>query len=267
MHPWLVVAGPIEIPTYLTSLMVGFALATFPLRREALRRDIPPRLAMDLALWSIPVVLVGARLAHAVLEAPRLYWSHPWELLQFAYGGFVFYGGLLAGGILLVRFSQRHGLSPWRMGDVFAPATTFGLAFGRLGCLGGGCCYGKPADWPLGVAVPWGIRYHHRGHVPEPLLATSLHPAPLYEAIFALSLFVGLSLWAQRRQRVDGEVLLGFIGIYGLGRAALEVVRADVERGMYLGGWLSTSQAIGLASAAVSLGWLVARRRAAGEGA
>jgi phosphatidylglycerol:prolipoprotein diacylglycerol transferase len=115
--------------------------------------------------------------------------------------------------------------------------------FGRLGCLGGGCCYGKP------TSLPWAVRYHHRGHVPDELLATSLHPSPLYEATFALALFVGLSQ-LRARGAPPGQVLLTFIGAYGLGRAALEILRADAVRGLYLGGLLSTSQIIGLGCAA-----------------
>lgn len=262
MHPWLVYGDRLQLPTYFTCLMIGFALSSFVLRREATVRGLPPRKVMDLALWALPTVLIGARLAHVVLEAPRFYWENPVEVLRIAYGGFVFYGGLLAGGILLFRYARAHALSPWLLGDVFAPATAFGLAFGRLGCLGGGCCYGRPADWPLGVAVPWGIRYYRRGHVPDPLLATSLHPAPLYEIVGVLALFVALSR-LRPRARAEGEVLLAFLAGYGLLRAGVEVFRADAERGLWLGGWLSTSQIIGLGSAAIALALWRARRAGA----
>ncbi len=239
--------------------MVGFSLATAVLRREALRSGVSVRAVMDLAAWTVPTVLVGARLGHVVLVAPRFYWRDPLATFDFAFGGFVFYAGLLAGGLLLVSRSRALGLDPWRVTDVFAPATAFGLVFGRLGCLGGGCCYGRPITWPLGIELPWGLRYFHRGQVPDALLATSLHPTPLYEALLALALFVGLSRMRERTRR-PGEVTLAFIALYGLGRAVVEVFRADSERGLYLGGLVSTSQGVGVASAVVALAWLVARR-------
>jgi phosphatidylglycerol:prolipoprotein diacylglycerol transferase len=239
VHPWLLHSEHLRIPTYFACLMVGFALSTLVLRREALRSGVPVRQVMDLALWTTPFALVGARLAHVVLVAPAYYWQRPAELLDLTEGGMVFFGGLAAGAMVLLRFCRVYGLSAWTMGDIFAPATAFGLVFGRLGCLGGGCCYGKP------TRLPWGIRYHHRGHLPDEMLATSLHPSPLYEALFALALFVGLSRM-RARGHAPGQVLLTFIGAYGLGRAVLEILRADVERGLYLGGTLSTSQIIGL---------------------
>lgn len=263
MHPWLVYTDWLRLPTYFTCLMVGFALATFVLRREALREGLAVRLVMDLALWALPTVLIGARLGHIVLVAPGLYWQHPLEALQIANGGFVFYGGLIAGGVLVLRFSQHHRISAWVLGDVFAPATAFGLAFGRLGCLGGGCCFGRPAEWPTGIAVPWAIRYYRRSQgVPDAWLGTALHPAPLYASLFALALFVVLCR-IRARQRVPGETMLAFFGLYGLGRIGLEATRGDLQRGLYLGGWVSTSQIIAGVTSVIALTWWARRRRSA----
>ena len=116
-----------------------------------------------------------------------------------------------------------------------------------------------PASWPLGAPVPWGVRYYQRGHVPDELLGVSLHPAPLYEALLALSLFVLLSRM-RARPHAPGDILLTFIGGYGLGRSVLEIVRADAERGLYLGETLSTSQIIGLSSALLALAVRILRR-------
>jgi phosphatidylglycerol:prolipoprotein diacylglycerol transferase len=250
MHPWLVNAGPVQIPTWFTCLMLGLALATFVLRRESLRRGMDPRIAMDCALWVLPAALIGARLAHVVIEAPGFYLHHPVAILS-PNGGWVFYGGL--GGALIAGWSYaRHsGRSLPELADLFAPATAFGLVFGRIGCLGGGCCYGRSATWPLGVEVPWSIRYFLRGQVPEAMLAVPVHPAPLYEALGCIALFVGLSSLAAR-QRFAGEVLLAFVAGYGVLRTAVEVFRADDVRGMWLGGWLSTSQIVGLVTAALA---------------
>ncbi len=101
--------------------------------------------------------------------------------------------------------------------------------------------------------------------MPDDLLAMSLHPAPLYASLFALTLFVGLS-WLRGRQKVPGEVLLAFIGVYGLGRVVLETFRADAERGLYLGGLVSTSQIIAAVTSAIALAWWARRRSSAPGG-
>jgi phosphatidylglycerol:prolipoprotein diacylglycerol transferase len=259
MFPWVWHGAWVRLPTYLVCLAAGLTAATFVIRREAVRHRVPVDAAMDLVAWLVPTVLVGARLAHVVWVAPRFYAMDPWAAVAYAYGGFVFYGGLGAGALLLWRFARWRGLDPWVLADVFAPATALGLVFGRLGCLGAGCCWGKPATFPLGVPVPWGVRYTARGYLPEALLATSLHPTPLYEAAVALALFVGLSSLAARRPP-PGTVALAFVVAYGVARCGIEPFRGDEERGLYLGGWVSTSQVVGLGSAVLAAGLLRARR-------
>ena len=59
---------------------------------------------------------------------------------------------------------------------------------------------------------------------------------------------------------MPGEVLLAFIGVYGLGRIVLELFRADAERGLYVGGLVSTSQVIAIGSAIIALAWWARRR-------
>ena len=94
------------------------------------------------------------------------------------------------------------------------------------------------------------MRYYRRGLLPEDLLAVPVHPAPLYEALGCLLLFVWLSR-LRRRQAFAGQVALAFVGGYAALRIAVEWFRADAERGVYLGGWLSTSQLLSLAALAL----------------
>ncbi len=250
MNPWLLYTEPLRLPTYFTLLMIGFSVGTFALRREALRDGDAPRETFDAALWAVFGALFGARAAEVLLVAPAFYWANPWRALS-PQAGWVFYGGLAGGALTVAAFARSRGVSAWRLIDRFAVATPLGLVFGRLGCLGAGCCHGRVADWPLGEAIPWAVRYTRRGRVPEELLAVPLHPAPLYAIALALSVFVALS-WLRGRQRFEGEVTLALLTFYGLGRSAVEVFRGDVSRGLYAGGLLSTSQAIGLSTAALA---------------
>jgi phosphatidylglycerol:prolipoprotein diacylglycerol transferase len=231
--------------------MVGFALATFVLRRETRRDGHPPSETMTAALWMLPASLIGARALHVIVEQPAYYLDHPLDVLS-PVGGWVFYGGAIGGVLAVASWARAAGRDPWMVLDRFAVATAFGLIFGRIGCLGGGCCYGRPTD------LPWAVTYTRRGQIPEELMAVPLHPSPLYELALSLALFVGLSALRARRRRA-GEAFLAFLVVYGLGRSAHEVLRADVERGLFLGGWLSTTQIVGLVSAAVA-GALWARR-------
>lgn len=259
MHPWLIYTESLRLPTYFTCLMVGFALSLAWVRREAQRSALSPRLVLDAAFWLIPGALIGARLAHVVLVDPDTYLRAPWQVLV-PTGGWVFYGGFFGAAVAGWRYAARRGIALAQLADCYAVAIPFGLMWGRLGCLGGGCCYGRPADFPLGVEVPWSVVYTARGHLPDALLAVPLHPAPIYAILHAAWLACAL-VWVRRRQRFHGEALLAFVALYGVGRSALELFRADASRGVYFGGWLSTSQIIGLGTAALALGLWAQRRR------
>lgn len=252
MQPWLLWTGALQLPTYFTSLMVGFALATWVIRDQAAWRGVPPEAVLDLALRLVPVVLIGARALHVLVVDPAGYADDPWAALSPS-AGWVFYGGLGAGALALARFARARGLDAWTLADCFAPAVAFGLIFGRLGCLGAGCCHGRDAAWPLGVDVPWAITYFRHGRVAPALVGVPVHPTPVYEAALAFALFLRL----RRADRTPGATTLRFVAAYGVGRAFIEVFRGDLTRGGI--GPLSTSQVLGLASAALALAAL--RRR------
>jgi phosphatidylglycerol:prolipoprotein diacylglycerol transferase len=259
VDPWIWYGEWFRLPAYFTGLVVGLSLGVLFIRREALRLGLEPRIPVDAAIFVLPAALLGARLAHVLIEQPRFYVEHP-ELILSPDGGLVFYGGFAGAALAGLSYARRVGVSGWLLADIYAPATALGLVWGRMGCLGGGCCFGRPADWPFGFVVPWAIHYRMRGEVPDDLLGVPLHPAPLYEAVGCLALFVGLSALA-RDKRFDGQVILAFGLGYGLWRSFVECFRADDVRGMFFGGWLSTSQIIGLSSAAFCALMLARRRR------
>jgi prolipoprotein diacylglyceryltransferase len=67
----------------------------------------------------------------------------------------------------------------------------------------------------------------------------------------------------RRRQLVaggaPGRAFLTYVALYAVGRSAIEAFRGDVARGVYLDGWVSTSQLIALVlftGAAGGLVWL-----------
>lgn len=251
MHPWLIHAEAVRVPTYFASLMVGMAMATFVLRREAIRSQLSTRVIYDLAILVLPAAMLGSRALYVAQQHGIASLVDPARIFS-PDGGYVFYGGVALASVLVLLRTRRLGLDAWRVSDVFAPAMPFGIAFGRLGCLGAGCCHGRPADWPLGVEVPWSIRYYTRGAVPEALLGVPLHPSPLYESLLGLLLFYVVSR-VRARQAFDGQAIIGMFTLYGIGRTLIEFTRGDLVRGVYMGGMISTSQLVGMGSAVVGL--------------
>jgi prolipoprotein diacylglyceryltransferase len=76
-------------------------------------------------------------------------------------------------------------------------------------------------------------------------LGVRLHPTQLYESVTTLALFAVLLWWFPRKKH-DGDVFLGYLGLYAAGRFLIEYLRGDEDRGFVIHHLLSTSQFIAL---------------------
>lgn len=133
----------------------GLGLAYVRMRQAGLNPD----LLFSLALWMFVLGIVGGRVFY-VME----YWETNYaslspgkalvEALKYANGGLVVYGALVGATVAFLLFVRRHHLPTLAMADLVAPSLVVGLAFGRIGCLLNGCCFGGVADVPWAVSFP-----------------------------------------------------------------------------------------------------------------
>lgn len=133
----------------------GVGLAVYRARQAGLHHD----LILSLAFWMFICGIIGARLFY-VIE----YWEYRFsgrgffgtikEILRYTEGGLVIYGALIGATVAFFWFARKHNLPVLAMADMIAPSLVIGLAFGRLGCLLNGCCYGGPSELPWAVTFP-----------------------------------------------------------------------------------------------------------------
>jgi prolipoprotein diacylglyceryltransferase len=147
---------PDGIPIYGFGMMLFFAfiLCTWLASRRARRVGISPQNVQDLVIWLFVGGLLGARIAHLILEQHWRPWQQGWwwffvQLPQIWNGGIIFYGsvvGGLFGYACAWWFILRHYRVPTlTLADILAPSVAVGLCLGRLGCFLNGCCYGQVA--------------------------------------------------------------------------------------------------------------------------
>lgn len=252
MHPELVrlhLPG-VDRPIYsygalvVVGIAVGIAVGVARARRFGVERFDE----LAVGLLGVCGGLVGGALLYVAVHA-RLFLADPGEL---AHPGLVFYGGLVGGAAAALAYCRAYGISLPRAADAGAPGLALGHAIGRVGCLLGGCCYGRavPHGFPLAIELAGAWR----------------HPVQLYEAA-ALGLLAIVTWRAPAAvTRRPGAIFLVYLGGYALTRLVVEHWRGDdYERGFVLPGLLSTSQAIAalvLAACAVVL-YRVTRKGAA----
>ncbi len=179
--------------------------------------------------------------------------------LKFWAGGLTVYGSLLACVAFVVVYAKRHGMRLVKVLDFGGYGVPLGIAIGRLGCFGAGCCYGAVCENPMGVRFPVGSPAYneHFDHL-HSMLSTQwaqgiqaslpVWPTQLIESAYAFAIFAFVYLWLRPRKTFDGQLILVMGMMYASARFMVEFIRAD-PRGEALG--LSTSQLIAIATIAM----------------
>ena len=117
---------------------------------------------MFIGLISLGAGVFGARLSHVLENLPRYtdpergFFGNLAAAANISNGGLTFYGGFLVAAAVLIAWAVRRRM-PLRLAmDVVAPTLMIGLAFGRVGCLLNGCCWGQTCD---PSRVPWAVTF------------------------------------------------------------------------------------------------------------
>jgi phosphatidylglycerol---prolipoprotein diacylglyceryl transferase len=189
--------------------------------------------ANKLFLYIFFAAIIGGKL-FLFLEDPGAYVDHPERL--FTGRGFVFYGSFLLAIPTMWWFFKANKLHPYRMLDVMAVTTCLVHMFGRIGCFLAGCCYGLPTDSALGVT------FTDEACFAEPL-NTPLFPTQLFEAFYIFLVMIVLLTFKNKRT-FYGQLFLGYLIMYAIGRSILEIYRGDSARGFVIDEYLSHSQFI-----------------------
>ena len=192
----------------------------------------------DVALWAIPLGIVGARLYHVVTSPEAYFGAGGDPLLAFAIwnGGLGSWGGVAGGALGVWLCLRRSGQRIGPLADALVPPLLLAQAIGRWGNWFNQELFGAP------TTLPWGLRIdaaHMPAGYPE---GTLFHPTFLYESLWNLAAML-LILWCERHLRLKAGQLFGmYLMTYTAGRAWIEMLRIDTAHaflGIRLNVWTS----------------------------
>jgi phosphatidylglycerol:prolipoprotein diacylglycerol transferase len=183
------------------------------------------------------------------------------EFFGLLFGAMIFYGGLIGGVLAAFLFCRGFKLPFLKMADIIAPAIPIGHAFGRLGCLFGGCCYGMEVDasHPFAIVYPQRTDQFADAAAPAgvPLLAVPLIEA-VGNVIIGVVILAFLILRNKSKTELPAGLAVALYGLlYGIQRFTLEFFRGDLVRGVYGSAGISTSQIISICVVAGALAILI----------
>jgi phosphatidylglycerol:prolipoprotein diacylglycerol transferase len=201
-------------PIYALSITLGFVLIfLFPLTKDfgSAREKTQ---YYYLQLITLLGAIVGAKFA--VIMGDAL-----WPIRPFSDWPALLYSGRSIVGALLFGFLAAEVAKPLigytrPPNDRFAIVLPFSIAIGRIGCWFAGCCLGLPIE---------------SRHVESFGASLLLHPIPLYEMAFHLSIGTTM-VFLYRQRRFKGQLFAMFMVAYGTFRFASEALRAT-EKAFY----------------------------------
>jgi prolipoprotein diacylglyceryltransferase len=191
------------------------------------------------AQFGLAVVALGGARLHFFLNNPHFYDASPWKNF-YPFGGMHMGGaliGLLIGTPLVARY---YRLDIPKLCDGTIVVTGVCLAFVRIGCLLGGCCFGSYCE------QVWSIRYP-RGSVPfvmqqqagkiaaDATASLPVHPAPIYFALAAL-FSAAVASYVGRRKRYDGQAFWVGLALLAATAALVEPFRALANHRVFWAG-------------------------------
>ncbi|MDO4243875.1 MAG: prolipoprotein diacylglyceryl transferase [Actinomyces sp.] len=234
--------GPVPLRAYALCMLAGIAVAVWWTDRRYRRAGGPQDTVLDLALVSVPVGIVGARLYH-VLSSPERYFGPEgdlWLIPRIWEGGLGVWGGIAAGAAACAWLLRRRGLRVAPFADAAAPTVLVAQAIGRLGNYFNQELFGGPTTLPWGLEID--AAHLPLGYAP----GTLFHPTFLYEALwnlFGALVLLGLGRRLTRDGGVSGGRLMwAYLMVYTSGRVWIEYLRVDdaqVVAGLRLNVWTS----------------------------
>jgi len=250
--------GPLVVRWYGILMALAIIVALWIGHRQARKEGLPADDIISAGQWAILAGLVGARLYEVIFNWDY-YGRFPSKIIAVWEGGLAMHGGLIVGPIVGAWLASRWKLPVLRAFDIAAPAAAIGQAIGRWGNFFNEEAFGAP------TALPWKLYISPPHRPPGYGRFEFFHPTFLYESLWNLLVFVVLvALLRGRFARQPGALFFSYIGLYSIGRFAIESVRLD---SFWLGPFrvAQLASVIGIAVAIAGLAWT--RRRALAEGA
>ena len=213
--------GSIHVPSYGAMIILGFVVCNLIAQRSLKsERDRYSDFLIIEICGGIGAVL-GAKLLVLLESAangsdPILSWNEFKEL------GYSYYGGLAGFFITAYAVCKACKID----GDNLAREYVFLLplmhAFWKIGCLLGGCCFGRPYEGPFAIVYPAGVNAVSQMRV---------FPSPVAETCISLLIALVLLLAGKFRESHSPAGL--YPVMYGTARFFLEFMRYHEDNGYF----------------------------------
>ena len=221
--------GPLKLNAYGMMIALGILAAMWLWGRRVEARHVATSDDVSaIAMWAVPVGIVGARLYHVITDWSR-FENDPTDVFKVWQGGLGIWGGIAFGFVAGLWVAKRRGLPVGPLMTCVAPALPLAQSIGRWGNWFNQELFGRP------TTLPWALRVSDVNAIAAGYPAgTTFHPTFLYESVASALLCVAL-LVLDRRLRCVGRLFFYYTAGYTAYRF-LSKVCASIRRTTSAGG-------------------------------
>lgn len=216
-------------------IMLGVIAASLLTAAEAKRRGQNPEILWDMLFWVVVAGIVGARIWHILTPPPSMiaqgittqyYLTHPLAMIDIRNGGLGIPGAVFAGALAMWIYTRRKKTSFTLWLDLAAPGLALAQSIGRWGNFFNQELYGAPTN------LPWKLYIDPAHRLPGFENISYYHPLFLYESLWNIANMTVLLVLSRRYpdRLKQGDIFLGYLVIYPLGRFLLDFLRLDASR-------------------------------------
>ena len=230
-----------DIYWYGIIIALGFALAVIYAMRRVNEFGLVQDNILDFIFVAVPAAVICARLYYCIFEWES-YKDNPISILYIWEGGIAIYGAVIGSIIAAILFCKIKKVPLLPLMDIGVLGLLIGQMIGRWGNFMNREAHGAVTDsfLKMGLVTGGEVVYYH--------------PTFLYESLWNLVGFIILHFFSKKR-KFDGQVFLGYVIWYGLGRAWIEGLRTD---SLYLfGTGIRVSQLLAAVSAVAAIAVMV----------
>ena len=208
----------LDIHFYGVIIAFGLMLAVVYGLRRSKQFGLTEDHLIDGVLWVVPFAILCARAYYCIFSWNKEFAHDPISVLYIWNGGLAIYGGVIGAVIGVIVFCKVKKISIGATLDLVAIGFLIGQAIGRWGNFMNREAFGDPVSQDFFLAM--GLYNTKLGQFQY------FHPTFLYESLWNGAGFVILHFLSKKRQ-YDGQMALGYVAWYGLGRAFIEGLRTD----------------------------------------
>ena len=239
--------GSLDIYFYGVIIALGLILAAAYAMKRSSQFGLKNDDIIDGLIWILPVAVLCARLYYCIFQWSN-YKDNLIKILYIWEGGLAIYGGVIGAAICVIFYARHKKISLGALLDLVALGFLIGQSLGRWGNFFNREAHGAVTDSFLRMNIMSS----------EDRVRADYHPTFLYESLWNFAGFLLLHFLSKKR-KYDGQIALGYMAWYGLGRAMIEGLRTD---SLYifketLGEVLRVSQLVAALSCVIAVAVLV----------